>query len=109
MAEASTEQDKSEEATSFKLTKARERGSVPRGIDLSFFDGLLALGGFVTMAGETAFVRTMAMMKRTLAAGIPRATDPHTARDMVASFYWPALQAVLLLGITVIAVVALLE
>lgn len=109
MAEASTEQNRSEEATSFKLTKAREKGSVARGIDLSFFAGLLALAGFITMAGETALTRIIAMMKRSLAAGIPRANDPHAALDIVSAAYWPALQPILLLGVTVLAVVALLE
>lgn len=109
MAEASTEQDKSEEATSFKLTRAREKGSVARGIDLSFFAGLLALAGFITMAGETALTRVMAMTKRSLAAGIPRATDPHATLDIVAAAYDPALRPIILLGVTVLAVVALLE
>jgi len=109
MAEGSTEQDKSEEATSFKLTKAREQGSVARGVDLSFFAGLLALAAFVTMAGVTALTRATAMMKRAFAAGIPRANDPHAALDIVSASYWPALQPVILLGATVLAVVALLE
>lgn len=42
MSEQQEEQDRSEEATPFKLQRARERGSVARGADLGFFTGLSA-------------------------------------------------------------------
>ncbi|WP_034158862.1 EscU/YscU/HrcU family type III secretion system export apparatus switch protein [Sphingomonas sp. ERG5] len=109
MAEASQEQNKSEEATPFKLQHAREKGSVARGTDLSFFAGLLALAGFLTIAGEALVGRLAEMMRRALAAGIERAGDPHEATAIVAASYWPALQPIILFGGTVVAVVGLLE
>ncbi|QNA82945.1 EscU/YscU/HrcU family type III secretion system export apparatus switch protein [Sphingomonas sp. So64.6b] len=109
MAEASQEQNKSEEATPFKLQRAREKGSVARGTDLSFFGGLLALAGFLTIAGEALVGRLAEMMRRALAVGMERAGDPHEATAIVAGSYWPALQAIVLFGGTVVAIVGLLE
>jgi flagellar biosynthetic protein FlhB len=109
MAEASQEQNKSEEATPFKLSRAREKGSVARGIDLSFFAGLLGLAGFVSIAGEAMIGHLAQMMRRALAAGISNANDPHQAISVVAAAYWPALQPVVLFGGTIAAIVILLE
>lgn len=109
MADASPEQDKSEEATPFKLTRAREKGSIARGIDLSFFAGLLALAGFLVIAGETMVSRLAQMMHRVLASGIRSAGDPREAVGLAATTYWPSLQPVLLFGCTILALVGLLE
>jgi len=46
-----TEQDKSEQPTSFKLDKARQRGVVARGMDLGFLTGLATLLGYLWVAG----------------------------------------------------------
>jgi len=48
-----TEQNKSEQATPFKLTKAREKGSVARGMDLGFLTSLAALIGYGWIAGPS--------------------------------------------------------
>lgn len=109
MAEASPEQNKSEEATPFKLRRAREKGSVARGVDLSFFAGLLALAGFLTVAGEAAISHLGQMMHRVLASGIRNAGDPHEAVGLAATAYWPALQPVILFGGTILTIVGLLE
>lgn len=45
------EQDKSEQATPFKLMRAREKGSVARGTDLGFLTGLAALTGYLWIMG----------------------------------------------------------
>ena len=42
-----TETDKSENATPFKLKRARERGAVARSLDLGFFAALAAVIGFI--------------------------------------------------------------
>lgn len=46
-----TEQDKSEQATPFKLKKAREKGQVARGMDLGFLVGLAVLLLYLWIAG----------------------------------------------------------
>ncbi len=45
------EQNKSEQATPFKLAKAREKGTVARGMDLGFLTSLAAMGGFMWFWG----------------------------------------------------------
>lgn len=45
------ELDKSEQATPFKLKRAREKGTVARGIDLGFFAVLVALVGYAWVSG----------------------------------------------------------
>lgn len=109
MAEASPEQNKSEEATPFKLSRAREKGSVARGIDLSFFAGLLALAGFMMIAGEALISHLAQMMRAVLVTGIASAGDPHATIGVTGNAYWSALHPVVLLGATLIAIVALLE
>lgn len=109
MADDGSEQNKSEEATPFKLQRAREKGSIARGTDLSFFAILLALGGFLTIAGTTLLSRLASMMQRSFAIGIANAGDPHQASSIAALSYRPVLQSVLLLGGTIVAIVLLLE
>lgn len=109
MAEQGGELDKSEEATPFKLRKAREQGSVARGVDLSFFAGLLALGGFLGIAGAATVGGLAQMMQRVLATGIAGAGDPQRGIDALRSAYDAALHPVLLFGGTILAVVALFE
>lgn len=48
-----SEQDRSEQATPFKLTRARRKGSVARGMDLGFMVGLAAALGFFWVSGPT--------------------------------------------------------
>lgn len=109
MADDTSETNKSEEATPFKLQRAREKGSVARGIDLGFFAVLLGFGGFMAIAGTTLVVRLAQMMQRSFAVGIANAGDPHQAIDLVATSYGPVLQSVMLLGGTIVALVMLVE
>lgn len=46
-----SEQDKSEQPTLFKLTRARGKGAVARGMDLGFFTGLAAFLGYAWVEG----------------------------------------------------------
>ncbi|MEI9997591.1 MAG: EscU/YscU/HrcU family type III secretion system export apparatus switch protein [Rhizomicrobium sp.] len=46
------EQDRSELPTTFKLARAREKGTVARGADLGFLTGLAAFLGFFWIAGQ---------------------------------------------------------
>ena len=109
MAEGSEEQNRSEEATPFKLERARAKGSVARGMDLGFFASLTAFGGFAAVAGATLLDQLAGMMRRALALGIPAAADPHATRALIAVSTGAPLHGVMLLGGTVIAVVLLFE
>ena len=109
MSEQGQETNKSEEATPFKLKRAREKGMVARGMDLGFFASLAALASFLIMAGEELVGQLALLMRRSLGAGIANAADPQQAAALAAAVWWPALQPVLLLAGTVVLFVLLLE
>jgi flagellar biosynthesis protein FlhB len=108
MAAQEQEQNRTEEATPFKLRRAREKGMVARSLDLGFFGGLLALAAFLTIAGDMLANRLAQSMQRSI-AGVPGAVDPQQAARMIAATYWPAVQSLVLLGGTVVLIVAVLE
>jgi len=108
MAAQDQEQNKTEEATPFKLRRAREKGMVARSLDLGFFGALVALAAFLTIAGDTLAWRLAQAMQRSI-AGASAAVDPQQASRMIAASYWPAIQSLLLLGGTVVLIVVMLE
>jgi flagellar biosynthetic protein FlhB len=57
------EQNRSEQPTPFKLNKAREKGTVARGMDLGFLTTLAAFSGYVWITGP----KTMALIGQTSA------------------------------------------
>lgn len=106
---AEQEQDRSEEATPFKLQRAREKGTVARGTDLGFLGSLLALAAFILVAGETAVTQLAQMMRHSLVAGMMSAAEPERTRALIAASYGPAVRAIMLLGGTIVAIVLFLE
>lgn len=104
------EQNRSEEPTPFKLRRAREKGMVARSVELGFLGGLVAVAGFFAMAGPGLAQRLTGIMRQSFTAGIDRAAnDPHEAQAMVGTMAWAVLEPLLLLGGTVVVVVAFLE
>lgn len=106
---AEQEQNRSEEATPFKLRRAREKGMVARGMDLGFFGDLVAITTFVLVAGERLMAELAQMMRQALTVGMDSAADPERARGLIAASAWPAVQAMALLGGTILAVILVLE
>lgn len=103
------EQNRSEAPTSFKLQKARERGQVPRSVELGFLGGLIGLALFVGMAGNTLIGNLMQMMRRALSTGVERASDSDQARSVISELTAGVFEPLMLLGGTVVAVVVFLE
>ena len=103
------EQNRSEDATPFKLRRAREKGQVARGMDLGFVGGLVALAGFLIVTGDSLVHKLSQLMRQSLTTGIDGASDPNRSTALIAAIYWPALQSILLLGGTVAIIVILLE
>jgi len=101
--------DKTEEATPFKLRKARERGQVARGMDLGFVGSLLALAAVALVAGQGFFAALAQLMRRSLLSGISSGADPHAALEVIASTYWVAFRPLLTLGAALVAVLMVLE
>jgi flagellar biosynthesis protein FlhB len=103
------EQNRTEQATPFKLKRAREKGMVARGLDISFVASLIGLAAFVLIAGPELIAVLSVEMRRALITGIRSAGDPNAATSLAASSLWPVLQPVVLFGGTVIGVVLLVE
>lgn len=103
------EQNRTEEATPFKLRRAREKGQVARGLDLGFLAGLVGLAAFVSIAGAGLMAQLGLAMRRALATGVREGGDPGAAMALAARSLWPVLQPVVLFGGTVVAIVLLVE
>jgi flagellar biosynthetic protein FlhB len=103
------EQNRSEEATPFKLRRAREKGQVARGMDLGFVAGLAALAGFAIVAGDRLVASLAQLMRQALAASGAGARDPQEAAALAGSLYWPAVRPLFLLGGTLVVIVLFLE
>ena len=103
------DQNRTEQATPFKLKRAREKGMVARGLDLGFVAGLIGLAAFVTIGGTALMVLLSVQMRRALGPGVAGAAEPGAATSLAARALWPVLQPVALFGGTVIAVVLLVE
>lgn len=63
MSQDDSEQNKSEQATPFKLNRARQKGSVARGMDLGFLTGTAAFSGYFWMLGAS-LTGTIAQVSR---------------------------------------------
>lgn len=103
------EQNRSEEATPFKLRRAREKGSVARSMELGFLGGLVALAIFAHMAGREWLGQLSQTMRLLLSSGIDRASDPNEAASLVGQVQWTILQPIMLLGGTIVTVIVFLE
>lgn len=108
MAEQS-EQNRSEAPTPFKLQKAREKGNVARSIELGFLASLLALAGFVTVAGETLMATLAQAMRVALSGGFAAASEPAGAAGLMGTLGARVITPVALLGGTMMALAILLE
>ncbi|WP_338446518.1 EscU/YscU/HrcU family type III secretion system export apparatus switch protein [Pelagerythrobacter marensis] len=103
------EQNRTEEATPFKLKRAREKGQVARGLDLGFVGSLLALSGFAVLAGPAFVARLGELMRAVLITGVERAAETGDVFATMRSVYWPAFQPLVLLGAIVMMVLIALE
>lgn len=108
MAEDSGEQDRSEQATPFKLDKARQRGVLARGTDLGFFTVLLALAIIVQIAGTDIIAAVSGMMRRTFAT-IGHDNSPDGLRDLVRTMGVAVAIALIIPAFILAAMVATVE
>jgi len=108
MAAEQQEQNRSEEPTPFKLRRARERGMVPRSIELGFLGGLVALLAFSAVAGRSFLRQLTEAVRATLGGGIAQAS-PDRAGAMIGELAWVIFTPLALLGATILVVVITLE
>lgn len=105
----SSEQDKSEQATPFKLRRAREKGSVARGTDLGF---LVALGAFLLyfwVAGDSLGDGLARASREAIAAAPNVGGGPGELIALTGHVLGALLRPIAYLGITVFASVLLFE
>ena len=100
---ATDEQSKSEEATPFKLAKAREKGSVARGLDLGFFATISAFLLFLTLTGATVAARMLVIMRAGF-VDFAALNEPRQALTVIGRDATEAFSVVVLLGLTLLVV-----
>ena len=105
MAEEAEEQNKSEEATPFKLERARRRGMLARGTDLGFFVGLLSVAIAAQLSGTVVIGRLAETMRQALAStsSAPHETLPTLIRGWAGSI---AVAAALVLPVVLVVAIA---
>ncbi len=106
---AEQEQNRSEEATLYKLRKAREKGQVARGMDLGFVGSLLALAAVALIAGPGFAARLAQLMRLSLTSGVEHTAEPAGVLATIRALYWPAFEPLLVLGLILLALLVLLE
>lgn len=83
--EAQSDLNKTEPPTPFKLSKAREKGSVARGMDLGFTVSLAALIGYLWMFGPRLSDSLATAAQRTLVSAATVTTAPNEILHLVGS------------------------
>jgi len=68
VSEEGAEQNRSEKPSSFKLARARQKGSVARGMDLGFLTGLVAFVGYAWILGPSLVARLELVSRRAFVA-----------------------------------------
>lgn len=106
---AEQEQNKTEEATPFKLERARREGQVARGADLGFFSALAALSLFGAALGTGSVDRMAEAARQLYATAIAAATTPDAALGSIRQTSIPYLETVALFGAAVAAIVLMAE
>ena len=109
MAEQEQEQNKTEEPTSFKLKRAREKGRVARGMDLGFVGSLLALASVGFLFGPGFVARLADLMRLSFTTGIDRTDIPNAVLATLGGVYWLAFEPLFVLGLALMVILVLLE
>ncbi len=104
-----TEQNKTEDATPFKLKRAREKGQVARGMDLGFFAMLVALSILSVAVIPGMFTQLAEIMARTFTVAISNAGTPESTIPAIADAFLPLIQMLALFGGSVVLVTIFFE
>jgi flagellar biosynthesis protein FlhB len=109
MSSESSEENKTEEATPFKLRKARERGTVAKGADLGFMSMLAALLLVMLALLPASGVKLTAMMAATLQAAGRDPGNAGAALALIGPAVGPSLQLVFSVALASCAVIIAME
>jgi len=103
------ELDKSEQATPFKLQKAREKGTVARGSDLGFFAAMVTFLGYMWISGPSMGGAVAEAAQKTIASGATLADGRFTVLSVIGPLFSSALRPLLLMMASLFVIVLLFE
>lgn len=103
------EQDKSEQATPFKLQRARRKGSVARGMDLGFLVALAAFLLYLWIAGDILGEALTRASRDAIIAAPHVAGGPSELFALIGHVFGALLRPLVLLALTIFAAVLLFE
>lgn len=106
---AEGELDKSEQATPFKLQKAREKGTVARGMDLGFLTGVTTFLVYLWIEGSNTASIIASAAQRTIIGAATLADDPNAILSAAELLFSSAFRPLFLMAAMVFAVVLLFE
>jgi flagellar biosynthesis protein FlhB len=107
--DAESEQDKSEEASPFKLARARREGTVARGIDLSFLTAVFCGGALVWLGGTFLATRLAEVSRRAFISAASVDASPGAILAVTASTLMGALVPVTVGALVLFGVMGLME
>lgn len=106
---AESEQDKSENATPFKLQKAREKGRIAKGTDLGFLASTAAFLAYLWIAGPGIGKAIAEAARNAIISGTGLAEGPRAALSIAPALFSAVLRPLLPMLGTIFAVVLLFE
>lgn len=106
---AETEQNKSEEATPFKLRRAREKGTVARGTDLGYFSVLAGLALYATIAGVDTFLEFASSTRRILETSIDTMSRGDQLPSLVAAAFSGIFRPIVFFACSIALIVLIFE
>ena len=107
--EENTEQDKSEQPSFFKLKRAREQGSVARGMDLGFFTGLGAFVGWFWLFGGGLAERLAIASRRAFVAAPDVLGEGQALGAIIGQMVSAGARPLIFMGLTIFGVVLAFE
>ena len=103
------EQNRSERATPFKLSKAREKGAVARGVDLGYLASLVTFIGFLWIEGSVVRARLGENSRRALVAAPDALTSAQAILTMTGRVFWLSLYTLMWLPAVMFCVILVVE
>ena len=103
------EQNRSEQATPFKLAKAREKGAVARGTDLGYLVALTTFVAFIWVEGAQVRARVVDAARQAIVSAPELATGPQVIMTVSGRLIWMVMAALVWLPILVFAAVLTFE
>jgi flagellar biosynthetic protein FlhB len=106
---ADSEQDKSELPTPYKLSEARRKGTVARGMDLAFLSGIAALLACAWIAGPQTMLDLSRWMKAALISSTELSENPSSVLALVSALFFGMAKPILYIAVAVFSLTLLVE